>query len=97
MELGRLQSAAEAFTALLQKDDDYQQAYYFLGDTSGRLNNMADAHYYLGLYYYKKGENRNARYHLEKARQMLHDPIKLENVKKALDTMNSASGENQQG
>jgi predicted Zn-dependent protease len=97
MELGQLQAAAEAFETLLQKDEDYQQAYYFLGETSGRLNDMADAHYYLGLYYYKKGDNRNARYHLEKSRQMLHDPIKLENVKKALDAMHPASGEKHPG
>ena len=95
MELGQLQNAAEAFKTLLQKDEDYQQAYYFLGDTSGRLNNMADAHYYLGLYYFKKGENRNARYHLEKARQLLHDPIKLEDVKKALESLPHPSKDNQ--
>ncbi len=87
MELGRLEKAAETFETAIQMDKDYLQVYYFLGETDGRLNNMPDAHYYLGIYYFRKGQYRTARYHLTRARRMLHDPTKLEDVNQALEVM----------
>jgi predicted Zn-dependent protease len=95
MEMGQLEKAAQIFEALLQKDQDYQPAYYFLGQTEGRLNDMPDAHYYLGLYYCNRGDYRTARHHLEKARQMLKDPIKRDNVKQALESMGPPPREGQ--
>ena len=87
MELGRLEKAGETFRTAIQMDKDYLQVYYFLGETDGRLNNMPDAHYYLGIYYFRKGQYRTARYHLTRARSMLQDPTKLEDVNQALDVM----------
>ena len=87
MELGRLEKAGETFRTAIQMDKDYLQVYYFLGETDGRLNNMPDAHYYLGIYYFRKGQYRTARYHLTRARRMLHDPTKLEDVNQALEVM----------
>ena len=96
MELDQPQKAENTFRALIQKNEDYQPAYYFLGETLGRRNDMPDAHYYLGMYYYKKGESSNARYHLEKARQMLQDPLKLEAIKQAMESMGPPKKEGQQ-
>jgi predicted Zn-dependent protease len=84
MELGQLKKAAETFEAAIRVDHQYLPAYYFLGETDGRLNNMPDAHYYLGIYYYRKGQNRTARYHLTRARRLLRDPSRLETVDQAL-------------
>jgi len=87
MELGQLKKAAESFEAAIHTDKQYLQAYYFLGDTDGRLNNMPDAHCYLGLYYFYKGQYRTAQYHLSRARSMLQDPVKLKEVNQALEAM----------
>ena len=95
MELDQLEKAEDTFKTLIQKNEDYQSAYYFLGETLGRRSDMPDAHYYLGMYYFKKGEYRNARYHLEKARQMLSDPLKLEAVKQAMESMGPPTREDQ--
>jgi beta-barrel assembly-enhancing protease len=84
MELGQLKKAAESFKAAIRVDRHYLPAYYFLGETDGRLDNMPDAHYYLGIYYYRKGQNPTARYHLTRARRLLRDPAKLEAVDQAL-------------
>lgn len=84
MELGQLKEAAESFKTAIRADRQYLPAYYFLGETHGRLNNMPDAHYYLGIYYYRKGQNHTARYHLVRARRLLRDPAKLEAVDQAL-------------
>lgn len=90
MELGRLDKAAQTFTTAIQMDKEYLPIYYFLGETDGRLHNMPDAHYYLGIYYYRKGEYRNARYHLTRARSMLKDPTKREETEQALKSMGPA-------
>jgi predicted Zn-dependent protease len=87
MELGRLEKAAETFYSAIQMDKDYLTAYYFLGETEGRRSNMPDAHYFLGIYYFRKGQYRTARYHLTRARSMLKDPSKLEDVNQALEVM----------
>ncbi len=87
MELGQLKKAAETFETAIRVDSQYLPAYYFLGETDGRLNNMPDAHYYLGVFYYRKGQNRTARYHLLRAQRLLRDPAKLEEVNQALKTI----------
>jgi TolA-binding protein len=48
---------------------------------------MGDAHYYLGIAYYKKNEYRTALYHLEKAQRILQDPAKLEHVEKIIESI----------
>jgi predicted Zn-dependent protease len=87
MELGRLKKAAKSFEAAIRVDPHYLPAYYFLGETYGRLDIMPDAHYYLGIYYYRKAQNRTARYHLTRARRLLRDPAKLEDVDQVLKSM----------
>ncbi len=84
MELNQLTEAVKTFGTLIEKYKSYNEAFYSLGETHGRLNNMPDAHYFLGLYYYKKGELRTAYFHLTKAKGMAQDPIKLEEITRAL-------------
>ena len=96
MEMGRLEKAVETFTAALQIDKQYLPAMYFLGKTNGRLGNMPEAHFHLGLYYYYKGQYRNARHHLARARDLLSDPDKLEEVNQALKAMGPGPKDNQQ-
>ena len=95
MELGQLKKSTESFEAAIRVDPQYLPAYYFLGETNGRLNNMPDAHYYLGIYYYQKGQNRTARYHLTRALRLLRDPIKREAVDQALKAMGPRSRDGQ--
>jgi len=69
METGNLIEAKELFLTITEKYFYYNQALYFLGETCGKLSDMADAHYYLGLYYSGKEDIKNTRFHLEKALQ----------------------------
>ncbi len=87
LELGQLEKASENFESLIDQHKDYQQAYFFLGETYGKLGRMADAHFHLGIYYFRKSEYRTARFHLTRAQKMIEDPAKLEAIKKALKTM----------
>ncbi|MEJ2039740.1 MAG: M48 family metalloprotease [Desulfosarcinaceae bacterium] len=87
MELGQLEGAASAFEKLLENQPRYVATYQFLGETYGRMERMPKAHYYLGLFQFKKGDFRVARYHLLRARDSIQDPAKLEIIKKVLETI----------
>jgi predicted Zn-dependent protease len=87
METGNLKKAEELFITITEKHSYYKQALYFLGETCGKMGNMADAHYYLGLYYSGKEDIKNARFHLEKALQGTGDQgrkIKMEEMLKEI-------------
>jgi predicted Zn-dependent protease len=66
---------------------EYRPTYKFLGECYGRLSNMPEAHYNLGLYHFKKGDLRNARYHLLKARESMTDSAKLETINRAIKSL----------
>lgn len=85
MELGRLPEAIEAFEKLLELYPDCRPAYQFLGESYGRLERLPEAHYYLGIFQYKRGEYRTAQYHLVRAQKDLTDPSKIEIIKQILD------------
>ena len=55
MGLQRFDKAAETLMALVDKNPDYEQAYFALGEASDRQGKQADSHYYLGIYYQKTG------------------------------------------
>ena len=75
-ELGRLVDAAATFEALIAKKYNYPRAFYFLGETYGKLGKLDEAHYNLGIYYEKKGDLKNAAFHLKKAFELMEDPNK---------------------
>ena len=84
MELGHYQQATESLTDLVKNNSDYDQAYYFLGESYGKLGNLGEAHYNLGIYYAKKQEPKNAVFHLQKALETTSDPYLKEKVEKML-------------
>ncbi len=85
MELGRFQAAVDAFEKLLEIYPDYRPVYQFLGETYGRLNRLPEAHFYLGLFHFKKGDYTTAHFHLSRAQKELVDPAKVELVKQLLE------------
>ncbi len=85
IELEQLDAAIDTFTRLIKEYPDHKQAYYSLGDAYGRNKDMPNAHYYLGLFSVQKGDYRNARFHLVRARRLLQDPAKIEAIDKALE------------
>jgi len=84
METGNLKKAAELLLTITEKHFYYKQALYFLGETCGKMGNMADAHYYLGLYYSGKEDIKNARFHLEKALQETGDQARKIEIEEML-------------
>lgn len=84
MALGRFEQAADTLNALIKNDPDNIDAYLFLGETEGKLNRLASAHYNLGQYYVKNKSLKNAQFHLNKSLEHEKNPEQIKKIKQQL-------------
>ena len=92
MELGQLAEAKDTFEKLVHYHQDYTQAYYFLGESNGRMGDMFAAHYNLGRFYQRKGDMRNAGFHLNRAQKLAVDETQKEMVNRELKALGDTKG-----
>ncbi|MGD8766139.1 MAG: M48 family metalloprotease [Desulfobacteraceae bacterium] len=90
MELGQLKQASDHFHALVKKFPNYKQGYYFLGHSLGKQGNMADAYYYLGLFYLQDRDLKAAAIHLERALKYTDDADRRKEIQNLLAKLNKA-------
>jgi cytochrome c-type biogenesis protein CcmH/NrfG len=83
---------------LVEKNPDYTEAYYFLGQSLGKQGNLADAHYYLGVYHSRKKDYQTAVVQFQNALKYTKDAErraqienKLKELKDALSPKNEKS------
>ena len=88
LELGRVAEARDTFENLVRYNPNYTQAYYYLGESKGRLGDMFGAHYYLGRYYERKGDLRNADFHLKRALKLAATESEKQMVNRRLEKLN---------
>ncbi len=84
MELEKFNEAAFSFEELIRKYPNYTQAYYFLAKTYNSQGRKTEIHYLLGIYYKKKGELKNAVFHLERALKNVKDSEKERKIKEMI-------------
>tara|TARA_B100001971_G_C18261434_1_gene587244 strand:- start:138 stop:1541 length:1404 start_codon:yes stop_codon:yes gene_type:complete len=84
LTLGRLKDAEMVFAALIQKETANNRAFFFLSEVYSRQGKPSEAHYYLGIYFKKTGNLKNATFHLNRAREKTDDPEKKLKIKKML-------------
>ena len=89
MELGRIADARETFENLVRTNENYTQAYYYLGESSGRLGDMFAAHYNLGRFYQQKGDLENAGFHLNRALKLATNESQKQMVETQLKALAS--------
>ena len=77
--------AGEAF------DPNYHQAFYTLGEAYGKQGQNGEAHYYLGLFNWRQGNGKKAKFHLERAAKTVSDRNKLSKINELLDKYNKKS------
>ncbi|WP_319523729.1 M48 family metalloprotease [uncultured Desulfosarcina sp.] len=87
MELGRLAEARDTFEDLVHFHPDQTQAYYYLGETNGRLGDMFGAHYNLGRFYQQKEDMKNADFHLKRAMKLATDESQRQMVEQQLKAL----------
>jgi predicted Zn-dependent protease len=80
LELGNLSEATDYFQKLTRQNPKFTPAYYYLGQSLGQQQQLGDAHYYLGVYYLKKRDYKNAAVQLKQALKHVEDADKREQI-----------------
>ena len=89
MELEQFAEAQATFEKLVHYHQNYTQAYYYLGESSGRMGDMFGAHFNLGRFYQRKGDMRNAGFHLNRALKLATNETQKQMVDRELKTLES--------
>ena len=75
LEAENYKDAAETFQIIEKKYPNYDiSTLYYLGESYEKQGITGDAHYYLGIFYYKKKDLNNAFFHLNRASENVTDP-----------------------
>ena len=91
MELGQFKAATDYFRQLIEKHPGYKEGFYFLGQSSGKEGNLADAHYFLGIYYIKKRDGKSAVMHFKRALKYTNDADRRQEIEKILAKLDKAT------
>ncbi|MBW1648970.1 MAG: M48 family metalloprotease [Deltaproteobacteria bacterium] len=80
-EMGREQEAVRNFDVVVARHPDYVEARYFLGQSLGRVGRLPEAHYHIGLYHWALRDQKNARFHLERALEGIDSDMRREQIR----------------
>ena len=95
MGLGNYKEATLIFEKLIaDKTKNRAQVLYFLGKTYGKQNKFGDAHYYLGIYYKEKRDEKNAVFHLQKSLEYIKDNDKKKKIRVMLKKIRGKKNKN---
>jgi predicted Zn-dependent protease len=82
--LDQYHKAIKLLTRLTYLEPVNRDVYYHLGLSHGRLNHLALAHYYFGLYFKIERKGKKALFHFRKASELAEkDPVLKEKIRKA--------------
>jgi predicted Zn-dependent protease len=87
MELGNLAEASDNFYKLTRQYPQFTQGYYFLGQSLGKQQQLGEAHYYLGVFYLRSRDRKNALIQLQQALKHIQDDKKREQIQKWLSQL----------
>jgi TolA-binding protein len=90
LEVGNLTEASDNFLKITQQFPQYTPAFYYLGQSLGKQQQLGDAHYYLGVYYLRKREFKKAMVQLKQALKHQQDADKRKQIE---DWMAKMSGQ----
>lgn len=79
-EMGRGGEATALFNGIVQRTAGFREAFYFLGKSLGEQGNLADAHYYLGIYHLKGRDYKTAATQFRQALKHMGDGERRERV-----------------
>ncbi len=82
LEMGNSAEAIGNFRTLTQQYPGFIPAYYYLGQSLGQQHQLGDAHYYLGVYYLRKRDFKNAKIQLRQALKHLENAERRKQVQK---------------
>ena len=92
LEMGNLAEASDNFLALPRRHPQFVEVYYYLGQSLGQQQQLGDAHYYLGVFYIKKRDYKNAVVQLKQALKHTQDADKRKQAEKWLAQLGGEGG-----
>ncbi len=90
MALEQFDEASAALRRVIEKHPAYTKAYYLLGQSLGKLGNLADAHYYLGIYHTRKGDLKTAVAQYRRALKYTQDAARRTQIAERLKELDKA-------
>ena len=84
MAMGLYDEATPILRDVIEKHRRYTKAYYILGQSLGKQGNLADAHYYLGIYHTRRRDLRNAIVQYQLALKHTQDAERRATIEKRL-------------
>ena len=84
MEMGLFDESSPVLKEVVEKHPYYTKVYYVLGQSLGKQGNMADAHYYLGIYYIHKGDYQTAATQFQRALTYAKDAERRNQIEERL-------------
>jgi len=80
MGMGDLAGASDSLLQVTVDFPQYTEAYYFLSQSLGKQNKLGDAYYYLGVFYLRSRDFKNATIQLQQALKHVRDDEKREQI-----------------
>ncbi len=84
LEMGNLPEASENLLTITRQHPQFTPAYYYLGQSLGQQQKLGDAHYYLGVFYLRKRDYKNAVVQFKQALKHSPDDDKRQQIDKWL-------------
>ena len=84
MAMGQYDEASSVLQGVVEKHPRYTRAYYILGQSLGKQGNLADAHYYLGIYHARKRDFKTAIVQYRQALKYTKDTERRATIEKRL-------------
>ena len=97
MELGNLADASDRLLKLTRQFPRFTPAYYLLGQSLGKQQQLGDAHYYLGVFYLRKRNFKNSTIQLKQALKHTQDDEKRKQIQDWLGKLNPKKDKNKKG
>jgi predicted Zn-dependent protease len=84
MEMGSYDEASAVLREVIEKHPRYTKVYYILGQSLGKQGNLADAHYYLGIYHTRKRDYKTALVQYRRALKYTEDAERRATIEERL-------------
>ncbi|MGB5750026.1 MAG: M48 family metalloprotease [Desulfobacterales bacterium] len=97
MEMGDLAGASDSLLQVTRDFPQFTEAYYFLGQSLGKQNRLGDAYYYLGVFYLRSRDFKNAKIQLTQALKHSQDDEKRKQIQDWLAKMDPKKNKNKKG
>ena len=90
LEMGRADEASPVLQEVVDKHPRYTKAYYSLSQSLGKQGNLADAHYYLGIYHTQKRDYKTAVAQFQRALTYVKDENRRNQIEEHLKKLQDA-------